>query len=75
MVVSSQKPNIHGRWVRYLLYQKNWRQARLAAEMGVDQSMVSRWKRGERVPLEDQWLKLATIAGVDAPTYWQGPPV
>lgn len=41
-----------------------WTQERLAEDLGVAQSLVSRWVRGVDAPAQKHWPRLARITGL-----------
>jgi tetratricopeptide (TPR) repeat protein/transcriptional regulator with XRE-family HTH domain len=45
--------------------ERKWSQEKLAEELQVDMGTVSRWERGERIPLIEHQQKLAVIFGPD----------
>lgn len=47
---------------------KGWSQARMAAEMGMSASSVSRWESGETVPPDKVWDQIAAAVGL--PPSW-----
>lgn len=47
---------------------KGWSQARLAAELGMSASTVSRWEKGETVPPDKLWDQLVMTVGL--PPVW-----
>lgn len=53
--------------VRLLLALTEWSQARLAVESGIDQSLISRFQRGNRTPSPEVLNRLARAAGWPLP--------
>ncbi len=53
--------------VRLLLSIPEWSQARLAAESGIDQSLISRFQRGTRIPPPEVLNQLAQAVGWSLP--------
>ena len=47
---------------------KGWSQARLAAELGMSASTVSRWEKGETVPPDKLWDQIVMPVGL--PPVW-----
>jgi hypothetical protein len=47
---------------------KGWSQARLAAELGMSASAVSRWEKGETVPPDKLWDQVVMTVGL--PPVW-----
>jgi DNA-binding transcriptional regulator YiaG len=43
---------------------KGWTQAELAARIGVDRSLISRWERGDRLPSPPEEAKLRSLLGL-----------
>jgi ribosome-binding protein aMBF1 (putative translation factor) len=43
---------------------KGWTQAELAARVGVDRSLISRWERGDRLPSPPEEAKLRSLLGL-----------
>ncbi|MGI9554598.1 MAG: helix-turn-helix domain-containing protein [Vampirovibrionia bacterium] len=43
------------------LYNRDWSQRELAGKVGVHESLVSRWMKGERVPTLPNIIKLAIL--------------
>jgi len=50
--------------IRLLRLERGWKQAALAARLGVDHSTVSAWERGRQVPAPATLDALATALGV-----------
>jgi len=50
------------------LYKRDWSQRELAGKMGVHESLVSRWMKGERTPTLPNIIKMASLfdTSVDA---------
>lgn len=40
--------------------RKGWTQKKLAEFLNVDPSLISRWEKGEKVPMADDLVKIAT---------------
>lgn len=53
--------------VRLLLALPEWSQARLAAESGIDQSLISQYQRGKRIPIPETLNQLAQATGWSLP--------
>lgn len=57
--------------VRTLRLEAGFSQAQLAAAMGTQQSVVSRWEAGSGNPTASTIKKLAAVLGVKASVVWQ----
>src|SRR5262245_3565753 len=55
---------MNGSWLRELRRRAGLSQAELAAQLGVDTSLVSRWEKEEREPSLDQLAAIARSIGV-----------
>lgn len=51
--------------IRRARERRGWTQEELALEMGTDQSIISKWERGMRVPDLATLQRLATVLGYD----------
>ncbi len=60
--------------IRQLREERGWSQLDVAQRLGVHESMVSRWDRGERVPRARTQQRLAVLFGlsVDQIAFGQG---
>jgi transcriptional regulator with XRE-family HTH domain len=58
--------NEFGEWLRQARDRKDWSGERLGEEIGVNQSNISMYERGERKPRRARLLKIAAALGVSA---------
>ena len=49
------------KYLNQQLHKKDWTQRELSEKMGVHESLVSRWMKGERVPTLPNIIKLASL--------------
>jgi len=59
--------------LRQLREERGWTQETLARRLGVGQTAVSAWERGERVPRQRSILRLADLFGVPVAVITFGP--
>jgi len=49
------------KYLNQQLHKRDWTQRELSGKMGVHESLVSRWMKGERVPTLPNIIKLASL--------------
>ena len=59
--------------IRQLRQERGWSQLDLALNVGVTQSIISRWERGELVPQPANLQRLAQVFGVSVEASSFGP--
>jgi transcriptional regulator with XRE-family HTH domain len=52
------------RWISKQLVKNDMSQRELSEQLGIHESLVSRWMKGERVPTLPRIIKLSSIFGV-----------
>jgi DNA-binding XRE family transcriptional regulator len=69
--VKSRYASRIGLRIRQVREARRWTQRDLAARMGVDTSLVSRWENGETLPAFHRLLLLAEVLGIEAGEFFE----
>lgn len=54
-----------GDHIRLKRFEKGLLQAEMAAKLGVSSQLVQQWEMDRRTPMDDQWLALVNMLGLD----------
>jgi transcriptional regulator with XRE-family HTH domain len=66
MAVMAKQQQAPAEWLRAAAEAKGWNQTRLSEELGVHDSVISRWLNGSRVPSWPSAVKIEKLFNIPA---------